>query len=275
MEDDSRHWLIGIAVAVLVAALAWFFWSQRSSPAPDEPVASTNPAIENAEPDGPRFPLPPADDTATSSNRTLIPLPPLDDSDQYFAMQLTDLFGSQLEKMLADEALIEKFVATVDNLPRHKIAERIRPIKSAPGAFIVDSDDAGETYELSPENYERYEYFVNLFTNADTATLLDTYRRFYPLLQEAYVNLGYPDGYFNDRLVEVIDDLLDTPLVDGPIELKRPHVMYEYADPKLEALSSGQKLLLRTGPDQSQAIRNKLTEMRALLVQTDAAPNQN
>jgi hypothetical protein len=51
--------------------------------------------------------------------------------------------------------------------------------------------------------------------------------------------------------------------------------MYEYADPKLEALSSGQKLLLRTGPGQSAAIRTKLAEMRELLVDAAAAPEQN
>lgn len=273
MEDESRNWLIGIAVAVVVAALAWFLWQQRPAHVPEEPAATVEPAADDAGADGPAYPMRPA--AERDPNQTLIPLPPLDDSDQYFAMELTDLFGSQLDKMLANEALIEKFVATVDNLPRSKIAERIRPITAAPGAFIVDSEDAGETFALNPDNYERYAYFVNLFTNADSQTLLDTYRRFYPLLQEAYVNLGYPDGYFNDRLVEVIDHLLQTPVVDGPIELTRPHVMYEYADPQLEALSSGQKLLLRTGPEQSAAIRSKLAEMRELLVDAAAAPEQN
>ena len=65
------------------------------------------------------------------------------------------------------------------------------------------------------------------------------YRHFYPLFQQAYVDLGYPDGYFNDRLVEVIDHLLATPDVAGPIKLTQPSVFYQYADPSIEERSAG------------------------------------
>jgi len=37
------------------------------------------------------------------------------------------------------------------------------------------------------------------------------------LFQQSYEDLGYPGQYFNDRLVEVIDDMLKTPDVQGPI----------------------------------------------------------
>ena len=43
------------------------------------------------------------------------------------------------------------------------------------------------------------------------------YARLYPLFQQAYEELGYPGRYFNDRLVEVIDDLLATPEPTGPV----------------------------------------------------------
>jgi hypothetical protein len=77
--------------------------------------------------------------------------------------------------------------------------------------------------------------------------------------------LGYPNGYFNDRLVEVIDNLLATPESKGPIELVRPNVMYVYADPALEARSAGQKLLIRMGPENAKAIKAKLSELRAVI----------
>ena len=94
-------------------------------------------------------------------------------------------------------------------------------------------------------------------------TIVETYRRYYPLIQEAYIGLGYPDGYFNDRAVEVIDHLLATPVPDGPVRLERPHVLYEFADPELEALSSGQKLLLRMGSDQATRLQQALAELRS------------
>jgi hypothetical protein len=93
------------------------------------------------------------------------------------------------------------------------------------------------------------------------AQLATLYFRYYPLFQQAYRDLGNPDGYFNDRLVEVIDHLLATPDVPEPIRLVRPKVMYEYADPKLQALSSGQKLLIRL--DSAQR-RTALAQLRAL-----------
>ena len=42
------------------------------------------------------------------------------------------------------------------------------------------------------------------------------YLHFYPLFQQAYQSLGYPNGYFNDRLVATIDNLLAAPDVSGP-----------------------------------------------------------
>ena len=65
--------------------------------------------------------------------------------------------------------------------------------------------------------------------------------------------------------IEVIDHLLETPEVNDPIELVRPHVLYEYSDPNLEALSSGQKLLLRMGSDNAARIKGTLRELRVLV----------
>jgi len=42
----------------------------------------------------------------------------------------------------------------------------------------------------------------------------------------------------------------------------RPHVLYEYADPELEALSAGQKLLIRIGPAHRAVVRDFLEDLR-------------
>ena len=67
----------------------------------------------------------------------------------------------------------------------------------------------------------------------------------------------------------MIDLLLATPEVAGPLELVRPNVMYQFADPTLEARPAGQKLLLRMGPDNAAAVKAKLKELRSLIT---AAP---
>jgi hypothetical protein len=88
----------------------------------------------------------------------------------------------------------------------------------------------------------------------------------YPLFQQSYEDLGYPGKYFNDRLVQVIDHLLQAPEVTGPIRLVQPKVMFQYADPSLENSSAGQKLLIRMGPANERIIKQKLREFRAEIV---------
>jgi hypothetical protein len=116
----------------------------------------------------------------------------------------------------------------------------------------------------------------------DAARAAALYRQVYPLLQQSYRELGFGDRYFNDRVVEVIDLLLATPEpgsapqvqlteVKGPIAPERPWVRYEFADPRLEALSAGQKMLLRMGPDNARQLRQKLAEFRAQVASGAAA----
>jgi len=107
--------------------------------------------------------------------------------------------------------------------------------------------------------------------------------KLYPQLQTAYEELGYPRRYFNDRLVEVLDQLIATPDIDaapkvrlpvinGPVQPQRPWVLYEFADPALQSLSAGQRILLRTGPVNERRLKARLAELRRLLA--TGAPRQ-
>jgi hypothetical protein len=221
-------------------------------------------AEEPAETLGPLHPFENTD-SAVPAGRNLVPLPPLDRSDEYFKLEISGIYGESINELLAESGMIERVVATIDNLPRAHVAERIRPIGRIGSQFLVDGQDGSGEYTINTENYSRYDLLVQVATEADLHEVTDLYRRFYPLFQSAYVNLGYPDGYFNDRLVEVIDHLLATPEVSDPVALVRPHVLYEYRDTDLEALSSGQKLLLRMGNEHAAKIRQTLTELRALI----------
>jgi hypothetical protein len=95
-----------------------------------------------------------------------------------------------------------------------------------------------------------------------TQALVQGYLQAYPLFQQAYEQLGYPGKYFNDRLVEAIDDMLAAPELDGPVRLSRPKVLYEFADPGLQARSAGQKILMRLGRDSELKVKAKLREIR-------------
>jgi hypothetical protein len=223
--------------------------------APTPPQTATEPAVRN--------PIPEASDTK--------PLPALKDSDPDVHDTLVALFGAKaVAQFLVPENVVRHIVVTVDNLPRKKVAVELRPVKPTPGMTATTSQ--GDITTLGAKNFERYAPVIKVVQNTDTKTLADVYFKMYPLFQQSYEDLGYPGQYFNDRLVEVIDDMLQAPDVAGPIELTQPKVFYEYADPKLESRSAGQKLLMRMGPANEAIMKAKLRDFRKAIASRQEQP---
>ena len=252
--------VIGVAALVFVlAATGVYYLRGRNQPLPAAPNAPTAVAPSSSEP-GIAHPLPGDAGNAAAA----APLPELADSDAPLRDALAQISNADAVKdFLVPQDLIRKIVVTIDNLPRQKVAVDKRPANPAAGAFLAKGDELHAT--LDQRNFERYKPMVAAVNQLDAKQLGALYVHYYPLFQQSYQNLGYPNGYFNDRLVEVIDNLLATPEPKGPIELVRPNVMYTYADPTLEARPAGQKLLIRMGPDNARAIKAKLTELRAAI----------
>ena len=248
------------AAAVVLAGIGalYYFYAVRGPVQVAAPPPQVHPAAPAPSEPAIEHPVPAAGQNAAA------PLPQLKDSDQPVASALTGMPNvTGIEKFLVPQNLVRHVVATIDNLPRKKVAVDVRPIKSTSGEFEVSG--TADHLMLNPDNFKRYAPFVDLVKSVDASALGTVYFRFYPLFQQAYEDLGYPTEYFNDRVIEVIDHLLETPEVQGPIELVQPNVMYLYADPKLEALSAGQKTLIRMGPENAGVIKTKLRELRNLL----------
>ncbi len=138
------------------------------------------------------------------------------------------------------------------------------PVHTPKGAF--STDDSGSATVIGAKNAVRYAPYMKIIEGADPQTVVAWYVHAYPLFQEAYRQLGYPKGYFNDRLIVVIDDMLTAPEPAQPPALIRSRAYYVYTDPALESLSAGQKLLLRVGPANEATIKDKLRAIRAALV---------
>jgi hypothetical protein len=85
------------------------------------------------------------------------------------------------------------------------------------------------------------------------------------LFQQAYRELGYPHGYFNDRLVVAIDDMLAAPDVQGPVAVTRAGAHYHFADASWQSLSNGQKLMVRLGAADEAQLKARLRVIRELL----------
>ena len=144
------------------------------------------------------------------------PLPELKQSDTAVAAILTKLSADQkLDRFFILEHFIERFVVMIDNLPRSQLPATHRPLKKTPGNFLAQG--TRDQLTIDPANYQRYTPLVKVLAALNKQQVVAIYKRLYPLFQEAYQGLGYPNAYFNDRLIAVIDHLLKTPSVSGPI----------------------------------------------------------
>ena len=254
--------IVALLLLTLLAAGAVFFylWRQNASREPviaapplTQPpvVADTAPAILH--------PIEDAQSAAPPAEAK--PLPALMVSDTTMQNALADLFGAaSLGKVFYEDAIIHRLVTTVDNLPRKSVPSRNLPVKPIAGPLATSSKD--ENVSISADNAARYTPYVQLAEAVDARSLVSAYVHFYPLMQQDYRDLGYPNGYFNDRLIDAIDDLLAAPESNGPLQLLQPKVLYQYADPELEARSAGQKIMIRMGSENEAKLKAKLREIR-------------
>lgn len=257
----NRRTLWSLVVTALAIVGVWL-WSARK-PVEDHPSEHALPMPPPSAPAHPiAAPEPPREAAAGASAPSAEPLPPLAESDFAVSARLVELLGVEgIPDWLITEQFVSRVVATVDSLTSRQLAPRVLPLRPPPGAFRVSGAEGA--WSKAPGNDERYEAYLALMASVDTAAAVRLYRRHYPWFQESYEALGYPGGYFNDRLVEVIDHLLATPEPASAPVLLRPEAVYVFADKSLESLSAGQKLLLRLGPGQRQAVRAWLTAFRA------------
>ncbi|RLA16827.1 MAG: DUF3014 domain-containing protein, partial [Gammaproteobacteria bacterium] len=58
--------------------------------------------------------------------------------------------------------------------------------------------------------------------------------------------------------------------IETPVALKHESVLYQYADPAIEALPSAQKQMLRMGPENTAALKRWLRKLRQALLTTPA-----
>src|SRR5450755_3612514 len=231
--QKNTIWYAAAGALVILSAVALFVsWRANHRPGALEPAAQTAPIPP---PSGIANPVP------VPSGLTAQPLPPLEASDEPLHESLADLFGAKsVDELFRPEMLVRHIVVSIDNPPRKHLAVELRPTKNLPGRFAVTGDERAAT--IDPSNYQRYAPYVHLLQGLNTQQFTTT--------------------YFHYRLVATTDDALAAPDVHGPVALVRPNVMYQYADPKIEALSAGQKLLVRMGPDNEAIVKAKLRELR-------------
>ena len=276
-QNGQQVYYIGIAavIVVLIGAL-WLLFKPDPAPVPaPKPVVVEQPVTEQqvieevaAEPEQLPQPEPQNTDTVEeqlTTQQPVKPLPGLNDADAEVKASLFSLnWKPGLASLFVTDDMIRKLVVQVDNIAQGQLVRGHNIMQPLPQKFV-----GGEQapYQMDESNFSRYEPYLQLLESVPPQQLLEVMQRYEPLAQEAYAELGYPDASFRQRIIAAIDVLLATPEVEYPVKLKRPSVMYTFADPELEELPAAQKQLIRLGPDNQQRVKQLLRAYRKALSQ--------
>jgi hypothetical protein len=265
MEPDRSEgkgkW-IALAVAAVVVILLGGYYLFSGKPEKEIAPLAEPPKGEAAAPaakpstEPVKEPLPP-------------PAPKLAESDDWVRKKAQNLSSEPgWLQWLANQNLIRRLTAAVVNISEGKSPRKHLRFLDTSTPFAALKKEGG--LYLDPQAYDRYNLIAEIFSRLDAAKTVGVYKELTPLFQEAYRELGYPQGEFQAVLIHAIKELLLTPVVEGDVRLKEAVLSYWMVDDSLEDLSEAQKHLLRTGPQNTRKIQKKLREMALLLGASEA-----
>jgi hypothetical protein len=260
--EGNRFALRIVAIILVLAALAaagYFLYWRKAQPAPADVRAHTEQPVA-------------ADTTPkpVAEAGEAIDLPELSQTDA-IVRQLVGGLSSHpsVAAWLAGDQLIRNFVASTLNIAGGRTPSvqlnRLRPTQK----FQVHG--SGADLSIDPRSYARYNTYADAVAALDARGTARLYATLKPRIQDAYKELGYPDGDFDRVMAGAINELLKTPVIDGRVGLVSKSVSYEFADSRLQSLSPAQRQLLRMGPRNVRLIQAKLQEI-APLIGVDLAP---
>lgn len=190
-------------------------------------------------------------------------LPSLDESDKEVKQSLSEYFTEQSLGLLVSEDMVRRTVVFVDNLAQGKVAKKHIPLSAPVDNFMVLESDIIIT---DPNSFERYTPYVDMLSQMSNAQIVRLYKKFQPLIFEAYEEIGYEGEDFNYTLNEAISELLETQIPETSLPLIKDSVTYSYAYPEWEKLSDAQKQFLRMGPANMKRVKSKLAAVQKSLI---------
>jgi hypothetical protein len=238
---------LALVAAAAGAGLYFFVFRNPGTPAAPKTVAETSVEVGTTE-GGPR--VPPLDG---------ITVPPLDETDG-LVRQLVAALSSRPEiaAWLATDGLVRNFVVVTDNIAEGKTPVQHLKRLAPNGPFAAGGPP--QRIVIHPASYQRYDGIGDAVSGLDATSAARIYATFNRRIDEAYRDLGHPDGQFDKALARAMTRLLSVPAIDGDITLE-PHIeSYRYADERLESLSAAEKQLLRMGPRNIRLIQAKMRE---------------
>jgi Protein of unknown function (DUF3014) len=264
-----------VLLIVVIIAVLLLFWTSPVEEPVVEPAPEPAPAAAVVLPPAPDIPVrpepepePEPEPVAEVVEPVEPALPPLAESDPLVREQMAAVgLPSELNSQPGGDNLAPTQAALIDGFSRGLVLHKILPVNPPKEIFSVQQRE--EQLYMNPAGFQRYDDYARAIASVDAAALVSSFHLLRPLYEQAYGQLGLPPEEFDNAVIRMLDRVLATPEIDGPIALERKSVMYLYADPALEALSPMQKQLLRMGPDNLRLIKEQARVIRAGLLAQD------
>jgi hypothetical protein len=239
---------------------------------PQEEAVIAEPA-----PVAPTLAAPPAEDTPPSSlpepvipafipppEPTVDPLPSLFESDDPVRDALADIpLGTAGQQYLMPSNIIERSASLIYLTAQGDVPYKLVPIARPKAKFPIADD--GTQVVADPDGFTRYDPITRWIESLDAAALLDAVAGFLPLFREAWGFYGEDPSYFDLAVIETLDTIIATPEIDITEErLIRKEAVWIYENPAIESLAPVQKQILRMGPRNASAVKQKAIQVRAL-----------
>ncbi|MCP4659681.1 MAG: DUF3014 domain-containing protein [bacterium] len=254
-----RQFLSPVVIFLLIVAFlagGVFLFLHYFDRAPELPESPPAPLTT------PHPPPPPPEPTAPAAE-----LPPLDESDDFTRRLVEGLTSHpQLTAWLVPEDQVRRFVAAIDNVARGEDPRpHLRFLDPGRGFEVAFEDDG---MVIDERSYQRYDLVTEVFTSLDTDGSVRLYRDLHPLFDEAYRELGYPAGSFDQVMRRAIQRILAAPVPAAAVEVEPRLEGYRFKSPGFENLGPVEKQLLRMGPANVRKIQSKLRLIQTALTLT-------
>ena len=270
----------GIAAVVIVILLAlWMLFKPTQQPEPDIIVPVTVPGeVVN----DPVLSVPDEEpvvdqvaDTETEHEAESVvavpvtepePLPPLEASDPVVKQDVLKFnWQPGLAGLINTQNMIRNLVVTIDNMAQKQLVAKHPVLVPLDQPLVTIADPENQTYQIDPASYQRYEPYIRLLESVDPQQMLPVFKRYQPLFEQVFGELGYPELSFKQRLQQALSAFLAIEPLSVDTTLVRKSVAYTYADPAVESLSDLEKQVIRLGPDNHQRLRAVAKKYLAVL----------
>ena len=261
--------LLMVALSCIVIAgvvVLTGIWPQEevviAEPAPVAPAVSAPPVEDTPPSNVPEEPVIPA--VIPPPEPAVELLPSLFESDDPVRDALANIpLGTAGQQYLMPNNIIERSASLIYLTAQGDVPYKLVPIARPKASFPIADD--GTQVVADPDGFTRYDPITRWIESLDAAAILDAFSDFLPLFREAWGFYGEDPNYFDLAVIETLDTIIATPEIDITEErLTRKEAVWMYENAAIESLAPVQKQMLRMGPRNASAVKQKAAQVRAL-----------